>query len=279
MKELKENSKILIVLSFFNLFILYNYIQNGKTLHGIGYFLFFYVSILIIYFFTEKFPPKNEIIVKNPKKEFLTIFIFTLLGILFISINFYLKSSQPNLGFLIKLPVIIGMFLFTIPIGILIYLLKKKYKIMELGLKTKPISFLFLGIFISGLTGLFSFAFNKNGIMISEAYKEFGGILGMILEGLIGAALVEEFMRFAIQSRFEKLFKLNGFNILFATIIWAFMHFPVNHFKGDELKNNVIYCIQIIPIGFVWGYLTHRTKSILPSVLVHGTNFWGLQNG
>jgi membrane protease YdiL (CAAX protease family) len=34
----------------------------------------------------------------------------------------------------------------------------------------------------------------------------------------------------------------------------------------------------MMPIGFLWGYLTHRTKSLLPAVLVHGLNFWGLQN-
>jgi membrane protease YdiL (CAAX protease family) len=36
--------------------------------------------------------------------------------------------------------------------------------------------------------------------------------------------------------------------------------------------------IRIIPIGLVWGYLTHRTKSFVPATLVHGANFWGLQN-
>jgi hypothetical protein len=36
--------------------------------------------------------------------------------------------------------------------------------------------------------------------------------------------------------------------------------------------------VRIIPIGLMCGYLTHRTKSIIPSVLVHGSNFWGLQN-
>ena len=102
----------------------------------------------------------------------------------------------------------------------------------------------------------------------------------MILQGIIGAGLVEEFSRFAMQSRFEKVFKHFGFNILFATTIWAFMHFPVNYFKEGMLVSDIIiYCVQIIPIGFVWGYLTQRTKSILPATMVHGLNLWGFQNG
>ncbi|MFZ1457710.1 MAG: CPBP family intramembrane glutamic endopeptidase, partial [Saprospiraceae bacterium] len=91
-------------------------------------------------------------------------------------------------------------------------------------------------------------------------------------------ALFEEFSRFVIQSRFEKIIKTSGISILFATTIWAFMHFPVTVYKGANISNTIVYCIQIIPLGFVWGYLTQRTKSILPSTLIHGLNLGGFQN-
>ena len=171
------------------------------------------------------------------------------------------------------------MFLFSFPLGVFIYLLFRKYKILQLGLKLKPVTYLFLGVIIWGLTGIFAYLFNKSGIIWKEGLEELGGISGIIIKGIIGAALVEEFSRFVIQSRFEKLFKTSGINILFATTIWAFMHFPVTYFKGVDSLNTTIYCIQIIPIGFIWGYLTHRTKSILPATLVHGLNLWGFQNG
>jgi membrane protease YdiL (CAAX protease family) len=29
----------------------------------------------------------------------------------------------------------------------------------------------------------------------------------------------------------------------------------------------------------MWSYMILRTKSIMPSILVHGSNLWGLQNG
>jgi membrane protease YdiL (CAAX protease family) len=82
-----------------------------------------------------------------------------------------------------------------------------------------------------------------------------------------------------MQTRLERYIKTIGFNILIATIIWAFMHFPINYFKGSPVNETVFYCIQIIPLGCIWGYLTHRTKSIVPSTMAHGMNLWGFQNG
>jgi membrane protease YdiL (CAAX protease family) len=279
MKEIKDNIQILVVMTVINLIVLWNYISNDKALHGIGYFIFFYVSILTIYFFTKRIQPENEIEVKEPPKELVLALLFSLLGVVFITINFYLKSSGEQIGFIIRLPILLGMLFFTFPIGIAIYLLIKKYRISQLGFRYKPLSYLLLGIFIWGITGIFAYLFNRSGIIWVEGYKELGGLSGIILQGVIGAGLVEEFSRFVMQSRFEKVFRINGFNILFATTIWAFMHFPVNYFNDSPVSEILAYCIQIIPIGFIWGYLTHRTKSIVPSTLAHGINLWGFQNG
>ncbi len=279
MKEIKDKIQILLVMTMINLVVLWNYFSSGKALHGIGYFLFFYVSILAIHFSTKRIPPEHEIEVKQPKKELLLIVFFSILGIVFMTINFYLKSGSEQIGFFIRLPVILGMLFFTFPTGIAIYLLIKKYRISQLGFRFKPMSYLLLGLLIWGLTGVFAFIFNKSGIIWVEGYEELGGVSGIILQGIIGAGLVEEFSRFVMQSRFERVFKISGFNILFATTIWAFMHFPVNYFKGSQVSEIFVYCIQIIPIGFIWGYLTHRTKSIVPATLAHGINLWGFQNG
>jgi membrane protease YdiL (CAAX protease family) len=65
---------------------------------------------------------------------------------------------------------------------------------------------------------------------------------------------------------------------LIATTIWAFMHAPKWYWESKDLVEVILASIVRIPLGLMWGYLTHRTKSILPSVLVHGTNYWGLQN-
>lgn len=257
--------------------VLWNFIARGDTKHGIGYFLFFWIAVVCIHFFTEKFPPKNEIQVKAPKRELIVALLFSAIGAVLIGLNFYFKSHPIEIG-LVKIPFILGMFLFTFPLGLAIYLLIKKYKILDLGIRTNPILYVFLGLLVWGLTGLFAYLFNPQGIIWKEGLQEMGGILGLIINGLIAAALAEEFTRFIIQSRFEKVIKVEGLNILFATIIWAFMHFPMAYFQSNDTISTTIYCIQIIPLGFVWGYLTHRTKSIVPAILAHGFNLWGLQN-
>ncbi len=279
MKDIKDNIQILVIMTLVNFILLWNFISNGKTLHGIGYFIFFYVSILTIHFFTKRIPPKNEIEVKEPKKELTVAIFFAVLGMLFLTLNFMLKSNTIPDKIFTKIPIGLGSIIFAMPLGIFVYLLIKRYKLMRLGLTTQPLVSIILGLIIWVLTGLFAYFFNKEGILWARAYSELGGIMGIIIQGIVGAALFEEFSRFVIQSRFEKVFKTNGINILFATTIWAFMHFPVTFFKGTDLSGTLLYCIQIIPIGFIWGYLTQRTKSILPATLAHGINLWGFQNG
>lgn len=269
---------MLFIMTLINLVVLWNFISNGKVLHGIGYFLFFYFSIAVIYVFTHKIPPKHEIEIKEAKKELTLAIIFAVLGLLFLTLNFMMKSNEIPNHLLIKLPIILGTFVFAMPLGIFIYLWIKKYRFLNLGLKTQPLSSLWLGFLIWGSTGIFAYFFNREGILWARAYEELGGVLGMIVQGLIAAALFEEFSRFVLQSRFERVFKSAGAPILFATTIWSFMHFPVTYYKGAGISDTLKYCLQIIPIGFIWGYMIHRTKSILPSTITHGMNFWGFQN-
>lgn len=279
MKDIKHNFLILVVMTIINLTVLWNYIANGETKHGVGYFIFFYVAILTIHFFTKKIPPLIDIEVKHPKHELLVATLFSILGLLFLSLNFMQKSGVIQKNLFTSVPILLGSFLFSTPLGILIYLLLKKYKILQLGFTIKPLIYFLLGALIYGLTGLFAYVFNEDGIIWKEGLQELGGVAGIFVQGIIGAALFEEFSRFVIQSRFEKIIKTSGISILFATAIWAFMHFPVTVYKGANISYTIVYCIQIIPLGFVWGYLTQRTKSILPSTLIHGLNLWGFQNG
>jgi len=278
MKEIKENAWALVLITSLNFIVLWNFISYGQLKHGLGYFIFFYVSIVAIHFITKIRPSKIEVEIKQPKKEFIVACIFALMGGMFLTLNFMLKANLlPNMA-LTRIPIILGSIIFAMPLGIFVYLLLKKYSIMKLGLNIKPLSHVFIGLFIWALTGLFAYVFFKSGMLWEAGYEELGGVTGIILQGIIGAALFEEFSRFVIQSRFEKLFNIAGINILFATTIWAFMHFPVTYFKGSSTSETLMYCIQIIPIGCVWGYLTQKTKSIIPSTFAHGLNLWGFQN-
>jgi membrane protease YdiL (CAAX protease family) len=279
MKEIKDNLQIIILMTIINLFVLWNFISKGQTKHGIGYFIFFYVAIFIIYFFTKRYSSKTEIIINEPKKELIVSSIFSLLGLVFLGLNYLIKSKLLPDTLILKVPVGIGNFLFAMPFGLLIYFLIKKYRIRHFGINFKPLNYLLLGFIIWGATGLFAITFNENGVRFNDTYKELGGVIGWILGGVIGAALFEEFSRFILQSRFEKIVKINGVNILFATTLWAFLHFPMSYYKTENIISTLTYCIQIIPLGYIWGYLTQRTKSIIPSTLAHGFNYFGLQNG
>jgi membrane protease YdiL (CAAX protease family) len=51
-----------------------------------------------------------------------------------------------------------------------------------------------------------------------------------------------------------------------ASTLWALMHYPCHP--------NYWFIVSIIPFGLFLGYVTYQTKSIVPSVLIHGTNLW-----
>jgi hypothetical protein len=56
------------------------------------------------------------------------------------------------------------------------------------------------------------------------------------------------------------------------------MHAPKWLGEGADLYEGAMSSVRLIPLGLLWGYMTHRTKSILPATFVHGLNVWGLQN-
>ncbi len=108
--------------------------------------------------------------------------------------------------------------------------------------------------------------------------SEGGGIVGALRTGFIVAALSEEFFRVIGQTRLGALLHNVGMGWFLTTLIWALMHPPKWYGDDRNLTEAMLGSIRIIPLGLVWGYLTHRTKSILPAILVHGTNVWGVQN-
>jgi len=108
--------------------------------------------------------------------------------------------------------------------------------------------------------------------------EEGGGIFGALFSGFILAGLSEEFFRAVGQTRLGVYINNKGLGWFIITVIWALMHAPKWYSEDRHLTEAILGSIRIIPIGLMWGYITHRTKSFLPAVIVHGTNFWGLQN-
>jgi membrane protease YdiL (CAAX protease family) len=94
------------------------------------------------------------------------------------------------------------------------------------------------------------------------------------------AAFSEEFVRMLMQTRFAIALQERGIAFFLATFCWACLHLPVIHAqnKGMTWPRACRSAPLIIPIGLLWGYMTYRTKSLIPAVIVHGLNYWGLQN-
>ncbi len=89
MKEVKENFIALSLLTIINCVVLGDFISKGQWKHGVGYFIFFYTAVLLIYFFTKRIPPATDFLVKNPIKESGLAVLFAVAGGLFLTLNFY----------------------------------------------------------------------------------------------------------------------------------------------------------------------------------------------
>lgn len=277
-QKLKRHKFSIAIVLLINFATLYQFVLCDQVLHGIGYFVFFFCAIGIIHVSTSKVKASHRRI-NNPGKEFFAILVFMIIGTAILFLNFYLNAQDIKLGGILRIPLILSMLTFTFPVGITIYLWVKKYRLPDFGFKLKPLYMLIIGIIIWGITGLFAWMFYPEGILWSRAMEEMGGIIGIILQGVIGAALAEELWRYLVQTRLNILINQPVWSILIASTLWSLMHIPVTFFKTESIISTLGYCLQIIPLGIVWGYLTHRTMSIIPSIIVHGLNLWGFQNG
>lgn len=173
---------------------------------------------------------------------------------------------------------LVSLIVFTYPIVLaLIYLFFYRYKPSELGINLR---FWYLPLLIHLLWGGIAITTAINTV-IWHSYIQQNGIVGILITGVICAALAEEFTRMLLQTRLGALFHNKGMGFVTATFLWACIHIPKSYPHTKDGTVPLLFFIKlaaIIPHGPLWGYLTHRTKSLLPAVLVHGFNLWGLQN-
>jgi membrane protease YdiL (CAAX protease family) len=253
----------------------FNNIQNNTIAHEVGYLAAIYSGMFIMDLLSIAYP-NNKIAfpIKKPiNKEFWIVIICTLLGLLFVSVRYF--SDWEKLSGLIKLSVL-PLVLFAFPIVLaIIYLFYFRYSYKELGVN---LNYWYLPIIIIVIFGLATMSIvpqNSNWHLILE-----DGILRMLFMSFITAALSEEFTRMLIQSRIGSITHNMAIGWITAAIIWAAMHFPI--FAQEHVKMGwravCMATLNLVPLGLLWGYITYRSKSIVPSVILHGLNFWGLQN-
>ena len=172
---------------------------------------------------------------------------------------------------------VVLMLFFMFPIGLaLLYLFGYRYKLRELGATLQG---WYLGPVVLGIVGATALAVAPGGVLWRRLLHSWG-LWWLLWIGLVDSALSEEFTRMLLQTRLAAVLKNTGMGFVTATFLWACLHMPEFHAGGlhNTWFGAFLGTVPIMPIGFLWGYLTHRTKSLLPAVLVHGFNFWGLQN-
>jgi membrane protease YdiL (CAAX protease family) len=258
--------------------VLYLERHSHKLMQAVGYLF----AVWLCAFITDivvNIHPKPAIgfpIKRSATREVCIILGCTLFGLIGLIIHF--NPSVHALRGLEKLALFALILFFTYPIALaLIYFFCYRYKPKELG---SNLHYWYLPLLIHPIWGSITLAVASQESHWHAYIQQNGLIVGVLFTGLITAALPEEFIRLLLQTRLGILFHNKGMGFVVATFIWASLHIPVNFSQNP--KEGLIYVIVsswvIVPIGLLWGYLTHRTKSLLPAILVHGLNLWGLQN-
>ncbi len=219
------------------------------------------------------FPTALEFPVRQPKREAALVVGIELLAIVLAVLLFvvFKLSELPVAWKIASIPALAIIF----PIALPLVLLCWKYRPAELGLRFNAMSWVFLPVLLITMGTAYLSApadFTMGRLLASE------GMLGALVTGFITAGLSEEFVRMALQTRVGAYLSNPAVGWFFATLVWAFLHAPNWYAQGGDLYEALMGAVRIIPLGLMWGYITHRTKSLLPATLVHGMNVWGLQN-
>jgi len=246
-----------------------------EFLHAVGYLGGIWLSALLTDAVTLRSPDTSKpFICRNPTRESIAAVVFTLIGFVPLVIRFSrwwpLHTGSERIGFSAVL------LLFTYPVGLaVLFLARYRYRPDELGVNSR---YWYLAAVVNLVMGIITLAVAPSrshwGIFLHRA-----GWNGFLTEALLGAALPEEFTRMLLQTRLAFSLNNRAGGFLVATSIWACMHIP--NFRAQSPRGafgGILAAVTIIPLGLLWGYITHRTRSIVPSVLIHGTNLWGLQN-
>jgi membrane protease YdiL (CAAX protease family) len=218
--------------------------------------------------------PAGTFIVRRPVTEFVIVCLCALLGGTCIILRFEGPPWDHAAG-LYRITVALGMMLFLFPIAMTIILLAMGYKVRELGVRLQ--GFISAAVVVL-VTAVISFVAAPGHFTLQMVLQEGGGVAGALLMGFVYAGLSEEVFRFIFQTRAGAALRNPAAGWFLASLVWALLHGPKWYSEDRNFVEVFFSCLRIVPLGLMWGYLTHRTKSILPSVCAHGLNVWGLQN-
>jgi len=256
--------------------ILFGFVQDN-VLKVLCYLLTLFVSFLFseLYYHKKK-PEYFDWLVLKPKTEFYVI-VCTQVIVISLMVYWFLIIDQQTVSRVTMVLTMVLRILFVFPIFFLIYfLIIKKYSLKELGILR--FNHWYVGLPIILLIGGISYLFFSDGLQFKSVVEE-NGYLSLFTFGFLMAAIPEEITRNLLQSRMGKILNRKSLAWFSASFVWAIIHIPLFTFKANgDYYSAATSALGILPIGLLWGYLNERYKSIIPSVLIHGTNLWGLHN-
>jgi membrane protease YdiL (CAAX protease family) len=186
----------------------------------------------------------------------------------------FVRGVQPPAGLfrLAWLGLLIGCVFNALPA---IVLLARGYRLRDLGLEASGLRAVPFVMTTFAAAALF---FAPQSATWQGAIAESGGSIWSLVGTALLAAVPEEFFRFAWQTRAGAWLGRPAVGWLIASSLWAVLHTPKDWSESHAIVETITGAINIVPLGLLWGYLTHRSRSMLPSIALHATNLWGLQN-
>ena len=273
-QSIKNNLAVFFLMVLATLLVLGFGYSHEHTLQAVTYILAMWLCSFFIDIYALWKPTVDTFEVRNPKQESFYFILSLSLGLLFLFLRFSGLVDWQHLKPVFRL-LSIPLILFVFPVGLAIIMLLLKYKPVDLGLRFQGLLVVIPIVSISIIT---MNLLPSNNFTWNKIVEESGGVLAALFAGLITAGLSEEFFRVIGQTRLGALFNNKGMGWFVTTLIWALMHAPKWYSENNDLSNALLSSVRIIPLGLMWGYITHRIKSFLPAVIVHGMNVWGLQN-
>lgn len=253
--------------------VLHLAVRHDEVPKALAYLGAMLLCVFVVDLFALWFPTELQFPVRRPQRETALVVGIELLAIVLAVLLFVVFKLNTLSTFwkLASLPALAIIF----PILLPLVLLKWKYRPADLGIRFNTMSWVFLPVLLITAGTAYLVApteFTLSRILADE------GLIGALITGLVTAGLSEEFVRMALQTRVGAYLRNPTVGWFFATLVWAFLHSPNWYAKGGDLYEALMGAVRIVPLGLMWGYITYRTKCLLPATLVHGFNVWGLQN-
>ncbi|RKE92286.1 CPBP family intramembrane glutamic endopeptidase [Ichthyenterobacterium magnum] len=249
---------------------------NGNVTNSTAYLGVLLLCVLLIEFYTFIRPIKKEWLIKKARQENIMVMFCIFISYCILAIRFLVIDDFQATDKSIKIALMVFVGLFIYPVFLAFYFLRlKNYKLKEIGFGNWKCFWVAFPIII--MFAIVAFGIMPDKIQFGDIIEE-KGVLSLITLGFLTAAIPEEFTRLLFQTRLGKVLSNRGLGWFIASFIWAMGHIFIFSNQTQDYLGAFISAIGIFPLGLFWGYLTEKFKSMIPSVLIHGTNLWGIQN-